>query len=144
MRALQRDLAAIGEWSTVWQMPFNLEKCLVLHVGAANQEENYSLLGSAITSVDQETDLGVVIKADLKSSVQCIAAEQKAQKILGYIKQVFGYRNKQTVLALYRALVRLLLEFSAQFWSPISVLRRSRPGAPSWSPRFAIRGIRED
>ena len=67
VRALQRDLAAIGEWSTVWQMPFNLEKCHVLHVGAANQEENYSLLGSEITSVDQETDLGVVITADLKS-----------------------------------------------------------------------------
>ena len=28
----------------------------VLHVGTANQEENYSLFGSAITSVDQETD----------------------------------------------------------------------------------------
>ena len=119
VRALQRDLAAIGEWSTVWQMPFNLDKCHVLHAGAANQEENYSLLGSAITSVDQETDLGVVITADLKSSAQCIAAEQKAQKILGYIKRVFRYRNKQTVLALYRALVRPLLEYGAQFWSPI-------------------------
>ena len=28
----------------------------VLQVGTANQEENYSLFGSAITSVDQETD----------------------------------------------------------------------------------------
>ena len=45
VRALQRDLAAIREWSTVWQMPFNLDKCHVLHVGTANQEENYSLLG---------------------------------------------------------------------------------------------------
>ena len=107
------------EWSTVWHMPFNLDKCHVLHAGTANQEENYSLLGSAITSVDQETDLGVVITADLKSSAQCIAAEQKAQKILGYIKRVFRYRNKQTVLALYRALVRPLLEYGAQFWSPI-------------------------
>ena len=26
VRALQSDLAAIGEWSTVWQLPFNLEK----------------------------------------------------------------------------------------------------------------------
>ena len=100
-------------------MPFNLEKCHVLHVGAANQEENYSLLGLAITSVDQETDLLFVISADLKSSAQCIAAEQKAQKILGYIKRVFRYRNKQTVLALYRALVRPLLKYGAQFWSPI-------------------------
>ena len=80
VRALQRDLAAIGKWSTVWQMPFNLKKCHVLHVGAANQEENNSLFGSAISSVDQETDLGVVITVDLKSSAQCIAAEQKAQR----------------------------------------------------------------
>ena len=83
VRALQRDLAAIGEWSTVWQMPFNLDKCHVLHVGTANHGENFSLLGSAITSVDQETDLGVKITTDFKSSAQCIAAEQKAQKILG-------------------------------------------------------------
>ena len=100
VRALQRDLASIGEWSTVWQMPFNLDKCQVLHVGTANQGENYSLLGpGTITSVDQETDLGVVIMMDLKSSAQCIAPEQKAQKILGYIKRVFRYRNKKTLLA---------------------------------------------
>ena len=61
----------------------------------------------------------VVITTDLKSSAQCIVAEQKAQIILGYIKRVFRYRNKQTVLALYRALVLPLLEYSAQFWSPI-------------------------
>ena len=61
VRALQRDLASIGEWSTVWQMPFNLDKCHVLQVGTANQGKNYSLLGSAISSVDKETDLGVVI-----------------------------------------------------------------------------------
>ena len=80
---------------------------------------HYSLLGLAISSVDKETDLGVDITADLKSSTQCIATEQNAQNILGYIKQVFHYRNKQTVLALYRALVRPLLEYSVQFWSPI-------------------------
>ena len=97
-------------------MPFNLDKC---RVGTANQEENYSLLGSALSSVDKERDLGVVITADLKNSTQCIAAEQKAQKILGFIKRVFRYRNKRTVLALYKALVRPLLEYGAQFWSPV-------------------------
>ena len=64
-------------------------------------------------------DSGVFITVNLKSSAQCIASEQKAQKILDYIKRVFRYRNKQTVLALFRALVRLLLEYGAQFWSPI-------------------------
>ena len=73
VRAPQRDLAAIGESSTVWQMPFNLDKCHVLHVGISNHEENYSLLSSGISSVDEENDIGVVITADLKSSAQCIA-----------------------------------------------------------------------
>ena len=32
---------------------------------------------------------------------------------------MFRYQNKLRVLALYRALLRSLLEYSAQFWSPI-------------------------
>ena len=59
-------VTAIGEWYTVWQMPFNLNKCHVLHVGTDNQgENNYSLLGSTISSVHEERDLGVAITADL-------------------------------------------------------------------------------
>ena len=96
-----------------------LDKCHVLQAGTANQEENYSLLVSALSSVDKERDLGVVITADLKSSAQCIAAEQKALKILGFIKRVSRYRNKRMVLALYKALVRPLLEYGAQFCSPV-------------------------
>ena len=116
--ALRRDLATIGEWSNVWQMPFNLDKCHVLHIGSGNQSEPYSLQGSPLSPVSRERDLGVVVTADLKSSAQCVAAEQKAHKMLGYIKRVFRYRNARTVLALYRALVRPLLEYAAPFWSP--------------------------
>ena len=36
IRNLQRDLAAIGEWSDVWQMPFNNDKCHVLYIGTVN------------------------------------------------------------------------------------------------------------
>ena len=57
VRNLQRDLAVIGEWSNVWQMPFNLDKCHVLYAGTTNEEENYSLLSSALSSIDKERDL---------------------------------------------------------------------------------------
>ena len=66
VRALQRDLAVIGVWSTVGQMPFNQDKCHVLHVATANQAENYSLLSSEISSVILERHLGVIITTDLK------------------------------------------------------------------------------
>lgn len=118
VRELQGDLAKIGEWSDKWQMPFNVEKCSVLHAGSRNPEANYTLLGAHISPTDVQKDLGVLITKDLKFSRQCLEAEKRANKILGYIKRQFRYRNKETVLSLYNSLVRPLLEYAVQFWSP--------------------------
>ena len=114
----QDDLKKIGKWSQDWQMPFNLEKCKVMHVGQGNSKERYELLGKELKTCDEEKDLGVVITSDLKSSRQCIEAEKKAQKVLGYIKRQFTTRKAETILTLYRALVRPHLEYAVQFWSP--------------------------
>ena len=50
-----RNLEDIGEWATVWQIPFNLYKCNVLHEGTAKQANNYSLLVLEISSVAQDS-----------------------------------------------------------------------------------------
>jgi len=115
---LQLDLDKLGEWSDKWQMPFNAAKCKVMHIGYRNPNSEYFLQGKALESTDCEKDLGVVITNDLKFSQQCIAAEKRAQKLLGYIKRQFGYRNKEIVLCLYNSLVRPHLEYAVQFWSP--------------------------
>ena len=108
----------MGEWSKKWQMPFNLDKGKMMHIGHKNKNENYELLGKEIESVQQERDLGVIITNDLKSSSQCIEAVKKAQKLLGYIKRQFRTRNKETILTLYNALVRPHLEYAVQLCSP--------------------------
>ena len=115
---LRGDLARIGEWSERWQMPFNTGKCHVLHVGVRNARADYSLLGSPVTPTQQETDLGVLMTSEFKFGAQCVAAEKKAQKILGYIKRVFTHRNRFVVMTLYKTLVRPHLEYAVQFWSP--------------------------
>ena len=115
---LHSDLVKIGEWSERWQMPFNLDKCKVMHIGHANPSANYTLLGSAVSSTELEKDLGVLISSDLKFSKQCIEVEKKAQRLLGYIKRQFRFRNKEIVLTLYNSLVRPHLEYAVQFWSP--------------------------
>ena len=115
---LRRDLIQIGEWSEKWQMPFNVDKCAVMHIGQRNPEAQYSLLGQTINTTVVERDLGVLISRDLKFSAQCLAVEKRAQKILGYIKRQFNHRTRRTVLLLYNALVRPLLEYAVQFWSP--------------------------
>ena len=115
---LRSDLVRIGEWSERWLMPFNTGKCKVLHVGAHNAQAHYSLLGSPVAPTQQETDLGVIMTSEFKFGAQCVAAEKKAQKILGYIKRVFTHRNRFVVMTLYNALVLPHLEYAAQFWSP--------------------------
>ena len=77
VKQLQEDLRKVGEWSKKWQMPFNLDKCKIMHIGHKNKNEKYELLGKEIESVQQERDLGVVITNDLKSSNQCIEAVKK-------------------------------------------------------------------
>ena len=99
-------------------MPFNGGKCKVMHIGDRNTQSNYSLLDNNIESVDQEEDLGVIISKDLKFTKQSIKVEKKTQKLIGYIKRQFKYRNKETVLQLYTSLVRPHLEYAVQFWAP--------------------------
>jgi len=118
IKTLKLDLIKIAEWSERWQMPFNLDKCKVMHIGHANQRANYSMLDHDIEKTNLEKDLGVLISSDLKSTKQCIEVEKKAQRLLGYIKRQFRYRNKEIVLSLYNSLVRPHLEYAVQFWSP--------------------------
>ena len=118
VRDLQSDLEKIGRWSEEWQMPFNVDKCRVLHAGYHNADANYTLLDAPIRTTEVQKDLGVLITKDLKFSLQCLDAEKRANKILGYVKRQFSYRNKETVLTLYNSLVRPLLEYAVQFWSP--------------------------
>ena len=118
IQQLQSDLKKLGEWSEKWQMPFNVSKCKVMHIGYKNQNAQYSLLGKKIESTNQEKDLGVLISNDLKFSKQCIEVEKKAQKLLGYIKRQFRNKNKEIVLTLYNSLIRPHLEYAVQFWAP--------------------------
>ena len=79
----QQDLKKLGEWSQNWQMPFNLDKCKVMHIGHNNKKERYQLLGKELEICSEEKDLGVIITSDLKSSRQCIEAEKKSTKSIG-------------------------------------------------------------
>ena len=40
VKQLQEDLRKVGEWSKKWQMPFNLDKCKIMHIGHKNKNEN--------------------------------------------------------------------------------------------------------
>ena len=115
---LQDDLDKLWSWSNEWQMLFNVEKCKVMHFGKGNNLQKYHLNNIPLTEVTQETDLGITVTNDLKSSQQCLQAYNKANKVLGVINRSIMHKKKDILVKLYKSLVRPQLEYCTASWSP--------------------------
>src|SRR6218665_2299146 len=111
-------LRRMFRWSQDWQMLFNLEKCSVMHMGKRNQGLSYEMGGKVLKVSEEERDLGVIMHRSAKPSRQCAEASKKANSTLGMIRRTMVTRDKDTILRLYKSLVRPQLEYCIQAWSP--------------------------
>ena len=48
-------------WSEKWGMVFNTEKCKIMYFGSGNPEFDYTMNDCALSSVEEEKDIGVLI-----------------------------------------------------------------------------------
>ena len=55
---LQADIEQVLLWSNKWQLPFNEEKCKVLHIGTGNQHQAYVMRARDLEATSMEKDLG--------------------------------------------------------------------------------------
>ena len=119
-RLLQNDLDAIAEWSKTWQLPFNEEKCTVLHIGSRNPRYTYTLNDLQLNETDSERDLWVYVDNDLKFRKQAASAVAKASQVLALIRKSFRAINCDTLPLLFKSLVRPHLEYGCCIWGPFS------------------------
>jgi len=68
--------------------------------------------------VSEEKDLGVIVSDDLKWEQQRSQTVAKANKILGLIKRNFTDRSNETIIPLFKSLVRPHLEYCCPIWNP--------------------------
>ena len=54
--SLQSDLHNATKWSQKWQLPFNVNKCKVLHIGKTNPRVNYIMNDVQLADTKQEKD----------------------------------------------------------------------------------------
>ncbi len=95
-----------------------------------------------------ETDLGVMISDDLKPNNQCSKSVKNANKLVGFIGRTFEQKSEKVILTLYKSLVRPLLEYCVQFWSPyyrkdIDKLERVQRRATKMIPRLRCKPYEE-
>ncbi len=116
--SMQMDIDRLVQWSLEWQMLFNVKKCRTMHMGRQSTQRDYVMNGARLETVEEEKDLGVLIRKDLKASSQCTQAYLKANRMLGVINRTIQFKSREVMLSLYKTLVRPLLEFSTASWSP--------------------------
>ncbi|KAK4314500.1 hypothetical protein Pmani_014205 [Petrolisthes manimaculis] len=118
VETLQRDMERLNEWSRKWLLTFNASKCKIMHISHDNQGNDYQLGGVTLQKSSTENDLGITISSDLKSSAHVAKVAAKANNRLGIIKRNFTVHDKEIILPLYLSLVRPILDFGVQCWSP--------------------------
>ena len=115
---LQNDIRLLEEWSVNWQLPFNKEKCKLMHIGNCNLKFEYQMGEANITAVDKERDLGIIIDDGLKFHEQTAAAVCRANRVLGIIRHAFSTLDIKTLPMLFRTMVRPHLEYANSVWGP--------------------------
>ena len=99
IQIIKRDLEHLWKWSEDWQMKFkNVDKCKIMHIGYNNAKEKFELGGRELVVVEEEKDLGVVVRDNLKGGSQCAIAAKNGIQILGMFRRTFECRSKNICL----------------------------------------------
>ena len=73
-----------------------------------------------------ERDLGVLIDSQLSFRDHISAAVQKANRVLGVIRRTFVNINHETMVFLFKGLIRPILEYGQAAWSPYKLGEQRR------------------
>ena len=117
-REVQIDLCALSLWENKWLLRFNLEKCMVLHIGKSNPHHCYNFSGSILKSTEKEKDLGIIFNGKLNFEDAIRAFITKAKSCMFWFLRNTISRNPEVMKKGFNTVVRPHLEYCCQVWSP--------------------------
>ena len=121
METLQEDINELYKWCSKNKLKLNINKCTSMSFSRSQYQRqmNYQINDQQLPTVTSVNDLGVTInsKLDFGSHVNKIVSQ--AFKVLGYIfRSGKDFNNINTLIRLFNALVRPILEYCSVIWSP--------------------------
>ena len=118
---LIEDLTILEGWAHTWQLKLNENKCTSLHIGLNNPKNNYVLNNVSLKQVEQQRDLGLIMRSDLKWESHIASIVKKANTMLFLIQKAFETKTVNLVAKLYKSHVRPILEYAHSVWNPYYV-----------------------
>ena len=115
---LQTDLDNLLAWTELWQLPLNVEKCAVMHLGNKNPLHQFTLGDVLLKNTVEERDLGVYVDNEMKFHLHTAKVLKRCKSVLAIIKRTFTHVNKRIITKLYKALIRPVLEYGNSVWGP--------------------------
>ena len=80
---LENDINSLVKWSTLWRLPFIIEKCKCMDVGRKSTDHSYQMNDHILENVKEEKDLGIIIDNRLKFHTHTSAAIKKQTRYCG-------------------------------------------------------------
>ncbi len=119
---LQDALNVLRDWADTWQLVISVPKCLSLTIGNCScPNPQFSIGDTALHSVTECRDLGVIVSGNLDFSAHCHKIAGKASKVLGILFRCFRTTNVQAHVSAYVSFVRPILEHDSPVWNPHKV-----------------------
>jgi hypothetical protein len=115
---LQYDIDRITEWTSNCGMALNVSKCFYATFGTSFTSRSYSIGSSPITAKTPFQDLGITVSSPLSFNKHIDIIVAKAYSRLGLIHKAFHTKSRKSILRLFKAYVRPILEYSSIVWNP--------------------------
>lgn len=117
----EQDIKTLEDWTHLWLLKLNEEKCTVLHIGTNNPCNTYFLGGKEIKVVNEQKDLGIIISKNLKWNMHISQTVKKANTLIYLIQKAFTNNSVEMMKKIYTTFIRPKLEYAHIVWNPYFV-----------------------
>ena len=119
---LQNDLNNILDWTKIWGMSFNVDKCEQMTVTNKKNpiSTQYYIGNNILTKKETIKYLGVLIDKKLTFKQHIQVKSQKATTVLNMLKRNLHFAPKSVKCKAYQACVQPILEYASNCWAPTS------------------------
>ncbi len=118
--ALQDDLNTLYNWSSTWLLKFHPQKCKYMRTSRRkeNEYQRYNLDSHVLENVDHEKDIGITLHERLSFELHTANKIKKATSMFALLRRIFEFLNADNFVPLYKALVRVHLDYASSVWAP--------------------------